>query len=440
MRTKMPLPKGWKKQVKSSVLHALSLARYCLLVIRGRAVETSRRGTRVALERDHLRQEVALLREELRIKDIRMNRIPPHRRPHYPPTERMAILELRATRGWTLEQTAKRFFLTPLTVASWVKRLDEEGASSLLRVREPVNKFPDFVRYIVQRLKVLCPRMGKVKIAETLCRAGLHLGPTTVGRILKEKPKFPDAADAKVSGPVVTAKNPNHVWHVDLTAIPTSDGLWTSWFPLAMPQCWPFCWWVAIVLDHFSRRVLGVEVFSKRPDSQSIATFLNLIIGRARAKPRHLISDQGRQFISTTFRQWCLHHGIRQRFGAVGMHGSIAVIERFMLTLKNECTRLIQVSLGRDEMHAELMRFLTWYDHHRPHSSLEGRTPDEVYFNQPPASQQPRLEPRPRWPRGRPCAMPQVDVKGKSGTRVVLDVKFLEGRRHLPVVSLKAAA
>jgi hypothetical protein len=57
-----------------------------------------------------------------------------------------------------------------------MKRIDEKDTDALLQLREPVNKFPDFVRYIVQRLKSLSPSMGKVKIAETLCRAGLHLG------------------------------------------------------------------------------------------------------------------------------------------------------------------------------------------------------------------------------------------------------------------------
>jgi hypothetical protein len=36
-----------------------------------------------------------------------MAQITTHRRPHYPPTERIAILELRAARGWTQVQTAK---------------------------------------------------------------------------------------------------------------------------------------------------------------------------------------------------------------------------------------------------------------------------------------------------------------------------------------------
>ena len=75
--------------------------------------------TRVRLkaENDRLRQEIALLREEIRIKDLRIVRIPPHRRPFYPPTERMAILELKAARAWSLEQTARAFLVTSLGMA-----------------------------------------------------------------------------------------------------------------------------------------------------------------------------------------------------------------------------------------------------------------------------------------------------------------------------------
>ena len=64
-----------------------------------------------------------------------------------------------------MAQTARSLLVTPATVASWMGRLDEEGSKALVQMREPVNKFPDFVRYIVQRLKVLYPTMGKVKIA-----------------------------------------------------------------------------------------------------------------------------------------------------------------------------------------------------------------------------------------------------------------------------------
>jgi acylphosphatase len=49
----------------------------------------------------------------------------------YRPSERLAILELKAARGWSLEQTAKRFFVCPKTIATWMKRLDEGGAAAL---------------------------------------------------------------------------------------------------------------------------------------------------------------------------------------------------------------------------------------------------------------------------------------------------------------------
>jgi hypothetical protein len=80
----------------------------------------------------------------------------------------MSILELRAARSWSVQQTADVFLVTAGTIASWTKRLDEDGLDALVQLWEPVNKFPDFVRYAVQRLSALCPTMGKVKIAQTL--------------------------------------------------------------------------------------------------------------------------------------------------------------------------------------------------------------------------------------------------------------------------------
>jgi hypothetical protein len=171
----------------------------------------------------------------------------------------MAILELKAARGWSLAQAARAFLVEPDTIATWLQRIDEDGSSALVQLREPVNKFPDFVRYIAQRVKTLCPTLGKVKLAQILARAGLHLGVTTIGRMLKAKdkkapPSKPDSAvpaeDSKPAERVVTAKLPDHVWHVDLTTLPLG-GFWVPWLPFALPQRWPFCWWLALVVDHF---------------------------------------------------------------------------------------------------------------------------------------------------------------------------------------------
>ncbi len=238
---------------------------------------------------------------------------------------------------------------------------------------------------------------------------------------------------------MVTAKHPDHVWHIDLTAVPITGGFWTTWNPFAVFPCWPFGWWVAIVLDHFSRRVHGFEVFDRKPNSQSIISFLDRVIHQIGAKPKYLISDQGEQFDSSETKDWCRSKGITQRFGAVGEHGSIAVLERLIQTMKVECTRLILIPLQRAAMVRELQLFFGWYNHHRPHTTLEVATPDEIYHDLSPACTQPRFEPRPRWPRTSPCASPSAVAKPTIGD-VHVKIEFLHGRKQLPIVTLKHAA
>ncbi len=167
---KIRLPKGWSRQVRGAVLHVIALAQYATVYTRSWAASSVNARVRLKSENDRLRQEVMLLNEEIRITNARMLRIAPHKRPHYAPTERMAILELRAARGWSQQQTADTFQLTAATIASWKKRIDEEGPDALVQIPEPVNKFPEFVRYAVQRLKALWPQMGQLKIAQTLAR------------------------------------------------------------------------------------------------------------------------------------------------------------------------------------------------------------------------------------------------------------------------------
>jgi len=442
------IPKSWPKNIKSTILQVISLAHYAITYARGWAANSINARVRLQAKLNVALEEIAKLREELRIKDSRMARIDPQKRPHYPAVERMAILELKAARGWSLSQTAKAFLVTPATVAFWLKRIDESSPSALVRMPEPVNKFPDFVRYIVQRLKTLCPTMGKVKIAQTLARAGLHLGSSTVGRILKEEsvPHEPPgtAKDgdsiAVESIRIVTAKYPNHVWHVDITAVPIVSGFWATWSPFALPQRWPFCWWVAVVIDHFSRRVMGISVWESPPSSLQVRRFLGQSIARTGRSPKYVVCDKGPQFWNDGFKRWCRRKNTHPRFGAVGQHGSIAIVERFILTLKDGCTRLMLIPPGKDVFRRELQFFVCWYNEHRPHTALVGKTPHEVYYRLIGANKILRFEPRSRWPVRSRCASPQAAIRDKLGTRLVLHVRSLAGRRHLPIVKLRVAA
>ena len=122
-------------------------------------------------------------------------------------------------------------------------------------------------------------------------------------------------------------------------------------------------------------------------------------------------------------------------------HGSIAVIERFIKTLKDEGTRRLLVPLESRSARRELLFILEWYNVHRPHMTLAGKTPNEVFFCRDfPANGRPRVEPRAQWPRGSPCSQPQVPIEGKPGDRFHLDLSYHQDRAHLPIVTLRRAS
>ncbi len=111
-----PLPRGWTKHVRSAFLHALSLASTALTVARSRAATSPRPTKRLQTELDRANTEIALLREELDVKDARWSRLASRRRPHFSPTQRMRILQLRATRAWSRADTATRFLIDEQTL------------------------------------------------------------------------------------------------------------------------------------------------------------------------------------------------------------------------------------------------------------------------------------------------------------------------------------
>jgi len=108
--------------------------------------------------------------------------------------------------------------------------------------------------------------------------------------------------------------------------------------------------------------------------------------------------------------------------------------------MKDESLRRIMVPTKRDTMRREILYFIQWYNEIRPHSALDGQTPNEVYDSLRPANQRPRIEPRERWQRRSPCAKPLTLVAGKPGDQFTLKVNYHAGRSHLPLVSLQRAA
>jgi len=229
------------------------------------------------------------------------------------------------------------------------------------------------------------------------------------------------------------------VWQVDLRIVRTGR-FWTPWLPFSLPECWPFAWWVGVVIDHFSRRVMGITAFKNQPNSEAVRAFLGRAISKTKKAPRHIVCDRGKQFDCDDFRKWCRKKRIkRPRYGAIGKKGSIAVVERVILTIKTALSGLALVPFRREAFVRELNEIVAWYNQSRPHTWLAGRTPNEVYHGTFPANRRPRFETRSRWPRSSPCTRPWALVRGSPGTKVPLEVSFQADRKHLPIVARKRA-
>jgi hypothetical protein len=75
-----------------------------------------------------------------------------------------------------------------------------------------------------------------------------------------------------------------------------------------------------------------------------------------------------------------------------------------------------------------------WYNEHRPHASLDGRTPREMLDATPPPRERERIEPRARYPIG--SGPPARRARGP----LRLEVERVGGFPELPVVRLREAA
>jgi len=200
---------------------------------------------------------------------------------------------------------------------------------------------------------------------------------------------------------------------------------------------WPFGWWVGAILDHHTRAIVQARVWPSVPNAAQVIELLRGAVRAAGRPPKHIVSDQGVQF-RDQYRDWCRSRGVRPRFGAVHQHGSIAMIERFWRSMKDECFRRMPVPLGLRAMRHELTLYLDWYLNHRPHQALSGLTPAERMSGERPARDQRRLEPRPNMPiaNGSAGRMRPRRVKGSLQLCVVRQL----GAAKLPVLELRHAA
>ena len=133
---------------------------------------------------------------------------------------------------------------------------------------------------------------------------------------------------------------------------------------------------LAVVLDAFSRKVVGWNVAPSLAATVPLAALRSAIASRCPASGLIHHSDRGVQYASAAYVDTLLEHGIIPSMSRPGNPYDNAKCERFMKTLKQE---EIRCSEYRDinDLRANLSRFFdTYYNATRLHSALGYQSPD----------------------------------------------------------------
>jgi transposase InsO family protein len=152
---------------------------------------------------------------------------------------------------------------------------------------------------------------------------------------------------------------PDLVWAADITYVWT----WQGWM------------YLAVVLDLFSRRVVGWAL-AEHMRTELVVSALTMALGR-RKPERGLVhhSDRGSQYASTEYRELLAQHGIECSMSRKGDCWDNAVVESFFGTLKAELLDRCSWPTHEDTR-IEIARYIElFYNPIRKHSFLSYKSP-----------------------------------------------------------------
>jgi putative transposase len=273
----------------------------------------------------------------------------------------------------TIQRCRKRF---PIRMMCRLLRVSPSGYSARQR-RRLSQRARDNVR-LVQEIQVIHTEhdgvYGSPKIWQELRARGHACGRHRTARLMKQEglQGIPSKTRRRGSKPGnrpqdVTnhlardfgAETPNAKWVTDITYIRTAEG----WL------------YLAVVLDLFSRQVIGWAMHSQLGRELAIQAVLMAVWQRTTAEKVVLHSDRGVQYTAEEFQAFLKTHGIVSSMSGVGNCYDNAVAESFFGLLKRERVHRRRY-LTRAEARTDIFDYIErFYNRQRRHSYSQGLPP-----------------------------------------------------------------
>ncbi|MBX7187484.1 MAG: hypothetical protein K1Y01_20235 [Vicinamibacteria bacterium] len=304
-----------------------------------------------------------ILTEMVETFQTRLRKIAPKKRPHYSGPARFKALQLRQTMGWSIEEAAAQFVVTPTTFTRWEDAADpaRQTVGPDIQPDPPIRRYADVVRALVRLAERL--HLGRAhQIAAHVARGGWKVSKSYVESVLKSEPTeaSPDLPDSSSRMPL-KATFVGHVFILDSHEVKSFLGFRK--------------FWVTGVLDAYSQAPLGIHASATPPTADAAARLLKRVAA-AWGRPRYVAIDGGPEF-KGAFRMAAKRLGSRIRLGSPGRTTITGLIERFWRTLDWLMGLPLAQPLTLSDFEERLAAALNYYTYQRPIYSLDGATPAE---------------------------------------------------------------
>jgi transposase InsO family protein len=290
------------------------------------------------------------------------------------PQSRALLVHRVRHQSWPVSQAAVAAGVSRRTVFKWLRRHGEEGAPGLCdRSSRPQNQ-PSAIPWEWRKLIVSLRhyRMTAAQIAK-----GLGMSRPTVARILHQS-KLGRITQLKAVEPVVRYEKriPGQLLHIDVKKLGRIRGVGHRITGDRRSRARGVGWeYVHVCVDDASR-LAYVEVL-QADNAEAASGFLHRTLAfyrRHGVRVRKVMTDNAKTYLGTLFQTTCQRYRIQHLTIRPYRPCTNGKAERFIQTLLREWAYVRAYSSSRRRTEA-LPRWLQYYNHRRPHGSLNAKPP-----------------------------------------------------------------